>query len=130
LGITYANQTTPGCGGSCGAQIRFDVTGVTHSCDAVDLAGASVTESVTTDNGCGPGSVTTGAGCPIGAGNTITGCTDTYGLCGPAAAFPIGGCTEVYTQQLFVGSCLAETRTITFTITRTATTCSGTVTRN
>jgi hypothetical protein len=130
LGLTYSNQVTLGCGGACGAKIVFDITKVTHSCDSVDLAGAALTETVTTDAGCIPGGVTTGAGCPIGAGNSFSGCTDTYGLCAAAAGFPMGTCTETYTQKLFVGSCLAETRTIRFTITRTTTTCSGTVVRN
>lgn len=131
LRLTYANQTTPGCGtGACGAKIQYDVTRVTHSCDSVSLGTARVTETVTTDNGCGPGSVTTGAGCPINNDNTISGCTDVYAICGPATAYPSGGCTEVYTQKLFIGSCNAETRTITFRITKTATSCSGTATRN
>ena len=131
--ITYANQTTPGCAaGQCGAQIQFDVTNVTATgtgCPAT-LDGLRVTEAVTTDNGCGPGGVTTGAGCLIGAGGVVAaGCTDVYGLCGPAASFPAAGCTERYTQQLFVGGDLAETRTITFVITRSAAGCGGTVTR-
>jgi hypothetical protein len=133
LGITYANLTNQGCGpGLCGAQIQYQLTTVTHSCDGVDLAGAQVTERVTTDNGCTPGGVQTGAGCPIVAGNKVQpGCTDTYGLCAPASSFPAGGCTETYTQKLFVGSCNAETRTIRFTITNpTVGACSGTVTRN
>ena len=128
--ITYANQSNVGCGAQCGAQIRFDITRVTASGSGCpSLKGLRVTESVTTDNGCGPGSVQTGAGCPIGAGGTVSNCTDTYGLCGPATAFPVGGCTEVYTQQLSVGGQHAETRTITFRISRTSSACSGTVTR-
>jgi hypothetical protein len=131
LGITYANLTNLTCGANrCGARIQYDITRVTHSCDGIDLAGAAITESVTTDNGCGPGNVQTGAGCPIGANNTISNCTDTYGLCLPTASIPGTGCTETYTQKLFVGSCHAETRTIRFVITKTATSCSGTVTRN
>jgi hypothetical protein len=130
--ITYANVTTPGCsGGKCGAKIVYDVTGVTATgsgCPA-SLAGLQLTESVTTDNGCGPGAVTTGAGCPIGAGGTIAGCTDTYGLCSSAAYYPAAGCTETYTQRLSVGGVLAETRTITFRITKTGGACSGTVAR-
>jgi hypothetical protein len=131
--ITYANLSTPGCAvGQCGAQIQFDVTNVTATgsgCPAT-LEGLRVTEAVTTDNGCGPGTVTTGAGCRIGPGGAVAaGCTDTYGLCGPERAFPAAGCTERYTQQLFVGGTLAETRTITFTITRSAAGCSGTVAR-
>ena len=137
--IRYENIRHPGCGtGQCGAQIVYDVTGVTATgsgCPAT-LNGLRVTETVTTDNGCGPGTVTTGAGCPIeehppllpGHG-VVRNCTDTYGLCGPAGAFPAAGCTETYTQSLSVGGVLAETRTIRFTISRTGGGCSGTVTR-
>jgi hypothetical protein len=137
--ISYQNIRRPGCGaGQCGAQIVYDVTGVTATgtgCPAT-LDGLRVTETVATDNGCGPGTVTTGAGCPIeehppmmpGHG-VVRNCTDTYGLCGPAGAFPAAGCTETYTQSLSVGGVLAETRTIRFTISRTGGGCSGTVTR-
>jgi hypothetical protein len=66
--ISYNNIRNTGCGaGQCGAQIVYDVTGVTATgsgCPA-SLNGLMVTEAVTTDNGCGPGAVTTGAGCPI-----------------------------------------------------------------
>ena len=137
--ISYANLRNTGCGaGMCGAQIVYDITqacGVGFGCPPID--GLRLTESVTTDNGCGPGSVTTGAGCPIHSHppylptcGEITGCTDTYALCGPAAALPAGGCTEKYTQQLFVGGILAETHTITFTITKTGAGCSGAVSRS
>jgi hypothetical protein len=131
--ITYANIRNTGCpAGSCGAGITFDVTRVTatgSSCPS--LNGLRVTETVTTDNGCGPGTVTTGSGCTIGAGGVIPpGCTDVYSICGPAGAFPAAGCTEIYTQRLSVGGTLAETRTITFRITRTGAGCSGTATRS
>ncbi|MCP3917432.1 MAG: VWA domain-containing protein [bacterium] len=125
--ITYANEQSPGCAaGACGAQIVFDITGVvsTGSCE-----GQQLTEAVTTDAGCIPGSVMTGPGCPIGAGNTIVNCTDTYALCAAPASFPMGTCTETYTQQLFVCGRLVQTAAIAFTVTRTATSCSGTVTR-
>ena len=128
--ITYANQSTLGCGARCGAKIQFDVTRVTATGSGCpSLNGLRVTESVTTDNGCGPGSVTTGAGCPIGPGGAVTGCTDVYALCLSPASVPMGGCTEAYTQRLFVGGQHAETRTITFRLTKTSTACSGTVTR-
>lgn len=136
--IHYENVQNTGCGASCGAQIEYDVTGVTATgsgCPAT-LDGLRVTESVTTDNGCGPGGVTTGAGCPIEEhppllpGNgIIRNCHDTYALCGPATAFGATGCTETYTQKLFVGGALAETRTIRFVITKSGSNCSGTVTR-
>ena len=137
LGITYANQQTPRCsGGNCGAIILYDITRVTHSCASVSLGGANLTETITTDNGCSPGPVQTGQGCAIQNDNTLLGispsgpCVDAYGICLPASSYPSGGCTEVYTQNIFVGNCLAETRTITFRITKTATSCSGTATRN
>ena len=136
--IHYENVRNTGCGANCGAQIEYDVTGVTATgsgCPAT-LNGLRVTESVTTDNGCGPGGVTTGAGCPIeehppllpGHG-IIRNCHDTYALCGPSAAFGAAGCTETYTQKLSVGGTLAETRTIRFVITKSGSSCSGTVTR-
>lgn len=136
--IRYENVRNTGCGANCGAQIEYDVTGVTATgsgCPAT-LNGLRVTESVTTDNGCGPGGVTTGAGCPIeehpplqSGHGMIRNCHDTYALCGPAAAFGATGCTETYTQKLFVGGTLAETRTIRFVITRSGSTCSGAATR-
>jgi hypothetical protein len=131
LGLTYANQSAPGCAaGKCGALIRFDLTGVTHSCDSIDMQGANVTESVTTDNGCGPGIVTTGPGCPVSCGNSMAECTDTYYICGLPTSYPPGGCTDTYTQKLFVDNHLVETHTIVFTITFPGGTCTGTVTRN
>jgi hypothetical protein len=136
--ITYANQQSLGCsGGRCGAQIRYDVTAVNATGDGCPptLTGYRVTEDVTTDNGCGPGSVTTGAGCPIQPDGTVLHCRDTYALCLPPGSVPAGGCTEVYTQRLWVtppgtsGGTLAETRTITFSLTNAGGACSGTVTR-
>jgi hypothetical protein len=137
--VTYANVRNTGCGaGRCGAQIVYDITGACGTgtgCPNID--GLRLTESVTTDNGCGPGTVQTGAGCPISSTppflptcGRISNCTDTYGLCGPPAYFPAAGCTENYTQKLFIGGTLAETHTITFKITRTGGGCSGTVTRS
>jgi hypothetical protein len=129
--VSYANLRRLGCGAQCGAMIRYDITGVRATgggCPAT-LTGLMLTEAVATDAGCTPGAVTTGAGCTIGAGGTLTGCRDTYGLCASPASFPAAGCTERYTQQLFVGGVLAETRTITFRITRAAGRCSGTVRR-
>ncbi|GET39215.1 hypothetical protein [Microseira wollei] len=137
--VDYANLSTVGCdSGKCGAKISYDVTGVraTGSGCPSSLDGLRLTETVTTNNGCGPGSVTTGSGCPIRSHppmlpnyGQITGCTDTYTLCASPAYYPATGCTERYTQQLFVGGNLAETRTITFRITKSSGSCSGTVTR-
>ena len=132
--IGYNNIKKPGCGpGDCGASIVYDVTSVSAAGGAcpAQLDGLRVTESVTTDNGCGPGTVDTGGGCPIEAGGKVrAGCTDTYSMCGPAAAFPAAGCTEKYTQKLFVGGVLAETRTITYQINKPkGGGCSGSVNR-
>jgi hypothetical protein len=133
--ITYANLKKPGCGGThCGAKVEYDITRVRargSGCPPT-LRGLRLTETVTTDGGCAPGAVTTGPGAVIGPRGRITGITDTYGLCAPPATFPARGCTERYTQRLFVGGVLAETRTITFRITKAYGVpgkCSGTVTR-
>jgi hypothetical protein len=125
--ITYANLRVLGCGALCGAQIRYDITRVTArgaGCPAT-LAGLRLTEAVATDQGCTPGGVAIGAGCAIGAGGALAGCRDTYALCAAARGFPAAGCTERYTQQLFVGGQLAETRTITFRIRRRPGSCTG-----
>ena len=95
------------------------------------MTGYRLTEDVTTDNGCGPGTVDTGVDCPIELN-----CTDLYLLCLDADSVPEGGCREVYTQRLWIappgtsGGILAETRTITFRLTKTGGECSGTVTRS
>jgi len=128
--ITYANEKKLGCGAQCGAKIVFDITKVTATgsgCPKLD--GLRITESVTTDEGCAPGGVTTGAGCPIGPGGVVTSCTDTYALCMAPGSVAAGGCTEIYTQKLLVGGQHAETRKITFRLTKTSTSCTGTVTR-
>lgn len=132
--ITYANQQNLGCpAGRCGAKIQYDITNVSASGSGCPpkLEGLRITESVTTDNGCGPGNVRTGPGCPIGPGGTVTGCTDVYALCLPTATVPSPGCTERYTQHLYVGGQHAETHTITFTLTNPqGGPCSGTVSRS
>jgi hypothetical protein len=127
LSLTYANQQNLGCGAYCGAQIRYDITGVT-TCPGQSCQGKSVTETVTTDQKCIPGPVHTGP-CPdpIGPGNTISNCQDTFKLCAPAVDFPAGGCVETYTLTNYVGGNAVEICTITFTITKNGA-CSGTVT--
>ncbi|UCC31810.1 MAG: hypothetical protein JSU86_05935, partial [Phycisphaerales bacterium] len=131
LGLTYANQSTSGClAGRCGAGIQFDVTGVTHSCDSIDMAGATVTETATNDHGCVAVNVQTGPGCGVNCGNAINNCTDTYQMCALPSSYPPGGCTETVTQHLYVDGHLVETHTIIFTITFPGGTCTGSVTRN
>ena len=134
--VTYANQHTQACdGGRCGAGIVYDITRVTATgsgCPST-LNGLTVTEVVTNDHGCTPGNVQGGAGCAIGAGGVVQNCTDTYSFClGPAsqARLPAAGCTETVTQQLFVGGVLAETHLIRFPMTKTGSSCTGTVNRS
>jgi hypothetical protein len=134
LNVTVGNRqsipiTSVGCAATaCGAAKREDITQVTHSCDSIDLKGAQITETVSSDNGCGPVTVKTGPGCPVGAGNQVVApCTDTHVLCGPPAAFPMGTCTQKHTQRIFVNGCMATERVITYTFTRTATSCTGSV---
>jgi len=50
------------------------------------MTGYRLTEDVTTDNGCGPGTVDTGVDCPIELN-----CTDLYLLCLDADSVPEGG---------------------------------------
>ncbi|MEX6688158.1 hypothetical protein QTN47_11665 [Danxiaibacter flavus] len=129
--ITYSNIQKPGCAADkCGAKIIYDVSKVEATgASCPSLKGLKVTESVTTDNGCTPGGVKTGAGCDIGDNGEVKNCTDTYAFCTSAANIKEGGCTEIYTQKLFVGGVLAETRTITFKFTKSGGTCSATVDR-
>jgi hypothetical protein len=133
--ITYANQHAVGCNeGQCGAGLVYDITGVTATgsgCPST-LNGLTVTEVVTNDHGCSPANVQGGAGCPIGAGGTVQNCTDTYRVClgsTSQARIPAAGCTETITQQLFVGGVLAETHLIRFPLTKSGSTCTGTVNR-
>jgi hypothetical protein len=134
--ITYANQHSVGCdGGRCGAGLVYDITRVTATgagCPST-LNGLTVTEVVTNDHGCTPANVQGGAGCPIGAGGTVQDCTDTYSVClgsTSQAKIPAAGCTETVTQKLFVGGVLAETHLIRFPLTKTGSTCTGTVNRS
>lgn len=138
--VHYAHQQSLKCdGGNCGAKIAYSVTGVTASgadCPAT-LNGLVLTERVRTDHGCGAGGgVETGIGCLITAtaaephkGTFRARCGDTYELCGPAAELPATGCTEVYTQDIFVGGRPADKRLITFRISKSRGKCSGTATR-
>jgi hypothetical protein len=143
LRVSYTNQTTPGClENECGAKIRYDITHITHACDGIDLAGAKLTETVTSDGGCGSGTeVLTGPGCLIGPGNVVISirdpsrpCRDTYGICGPSRLVPEGTCTATFTQQLFIehgtSKCLAETRKIIFTFTKSGDKCEAQAVRS
>jgi hypothetical protein len=140
--ITYDNVHDAPCeGGRCGRSIIYDITSVTATgtgCPA-DLNGLMLTESVTNNHGCSPANVQTGAGCLLESHAPmlptyaiLRGCTDTYSVClgtTSQARIPASGCTEIYTQQLFIGGVLAETHIITFHLTKSGTSCSGTVNR-
>jgi hypothetical protein len=138
LKVAYGNPSVLPCNNTpntCGAGVQYDVTNVTHSCDGIDMKGAITTEIVSNDHGCFPVNVQGGPGCTVVSGNRIRNnaggvCTDQYVGCGPPELFPIGTCTETITQQVYVDTCLAQTTTIKIKITRTATSCTGTVTRN
>ncbi len=82
------------------------------------------------DHNCMTVDFKTGDGCPIGPNNSISGCIDRYRACKDPEDVPIGTCTETVTQNIYVGICLAETRTITFTFESTEDTCKCTVSRN
>lgn len=156
--ITYANVSNPGCEElgpeacrganvskpecekletSRGARIRYDITKVQamgKGCPAT-LDGLKLTEKVTSDAGCRPGKVETGAGCTIYADKAkpLEGqfrvCTDTYSVCGGVQSFLFAGCTQILTQEIFIGGVLAETHEIKFEIYRRGNQPSGKVTR-
>jgi hypothetical protein len=126
--VIYANVRKLPCASPwCGRGIIYDVTSVTATGSGcpTSLVGLRVREVVTNNHGCVAGNVNAGSGCTItAAGNLIDDagnpCQDQYSICDNATAFPATGCREIVTQQIYVGNVLADTRTITFTITRTA----------
>lgn len=138
LRLNYTNPVILSCPPRipCGVVTRFDVHSVSHSCDAIDLVGAILTEEVTNDHNCVSVDVTGGLMCPVVPGNLIhlppfLPCQDFYSMCGTPSSFPIGTCTETITQKLFVDGCHAETRTIRITIARGPFGfCTGVVERN
>jgi hypothetical protein len=141
LSLAYANQQTLSCAAEdpafCGPIIQFAITRVNNSCDSTDVAGALLTEELTSDHGCGTPvdfpieTCVTNGTCPtVEAGNRLpAGVVDKYELCARPSVLPAGTCTEHFTQKIFLDGVLIETHTITFTITNTATACSGTATR-
>ncbi len=143
--IIYANPTNPKCRdyrngrGGDGVMIDFDILKIEipglsyeEEQDALaELEGKQLTEAVTSDGGClGGTDVRTGRGCTISANGITPGCRDLYGICAsPAERFPLGICTETFTQKLFVAGQHAETWRIVFKISRGPNGVSGTVTR-
>jgi hypothetical protein len=128
------NDPVNGGSGTCGSVMVVDYTNITVAdCDGVDLAGAISTESVVTDHGCkSPARFSPDQGdvIQVHANNSLAGDHDLYSFCAPAASLPMGSCTETYTQTQSIGSggC-TKTVTIAFTLTKTASGCTATVTR-
>jgi hypothetical protein len=121
VGIVSANQQPTTCssisaaaatGATCGAAMTIDYTKVTISdCGALDVAGTTWHETVTSDLGCqGPQGEQPATGtCDVRGGNVIVFneparpvCEDMYYLCFPPGNFPQipYACTETYTQQI------------------------------
>jgi hypothetical protein len=135
--ITYSRPRVIRFGppGTCGAAIQYDITNVAASGKGCppSLAGLAVTETVTSDHGCGStGPVKTGS-FRIGPGGAIPpGATDTYGFYAPKSKVPPCEipCTENYAQSLFVGGMYADSHVITFTMCASASSCSTVVERD
>lgn len=143
--ITYANERQVDCDAIwlkekgtkppaplCGKAIVYDITSVTATgpkCPA-KLEGLTLSENVKGDHGCTPPSFVWKAGsCVIGPGGKLTGCTDTYSLCGLTKDLK-ASCTEIVDQEMEIGGELAEEHEITFELKKSATDCTGKVTRN
>ena len=124
--ITYANEQKLGCSPKepRGASIRYDITKVQASgkgCPPT-LDGLKLTEVVKSDKGCHPQEPEIGKGCTIHADKakplegTFKECTDTYSVCGDPQAFLFRGCTQILTQEVFIGGNFAEKHEIEFKI--------------
>jgi hypothetical protein len=127
-GLVYTGETQvpiPPPGG--GAAIGYNILGVTCQCDC---AGAVLTETVTRDSGCLPGTfVQVGPPQTVGPGNTFLNGYDIFYLIALPEAFPMGTCIETFTQQMYICGRLVETAQMVFTITRTVTGATGIGTR-
>ncbi len=143
--VTYSNVRQVDCdtawkkekgtappGPLCGASLVYDIVSVTATgskCPAT-LDGLTLKENVKTDHGCTPPSHKYKEGsCTIGPGGKISGCTDTFTLCGLTSDLK-GSCTEILDQEIEIGGQLAEEHEITFDLKKSATSCTGKVTRN
>jgi hypothetical protein len=115
----------------CGTGVWRTYTHVDPHCQNVSLTGTTLLEDVTPLlNECIKKAPDTGLDCPI-IGTTPTDpsnggpCNDHVELCGDAIFFPMGTCRQSFKQVIKVDGCPVETHTFIFTITRTATSCSG-----
>lgn len=70
-----------------------------------------------------------GPGCTINADGSVSSCTDRYALALTPAEVPQGGCSQLVSQEVYVGDRRAETHNIIFTLDRTGSGCSGHVER-
>jgi hypothetical protein len=136
--ITYANEQSKECGaGLRGAILHYDITEVRATgkgCPAT-LDGLRLTEKVTSDDGCHPQKPTLGEGCTVHADKAkplegrFKECEDNYEVCGDNQAFKFAGCTEILTQDLFIGGEFAERHTLKFEIFKRDSKPSGKATR-
>ncbi|HXO51135.1 MAG TPA: carboxypeptidase regulatory-like domain-containing protein, partial [Mycobacterium sp.] len=122
----------------CGIGVFRTYSTVSPNCQTVSLTGTTLTEDADLQQAPPGGRLCstnpihlTGLNCPIHS-TTPTDpdppggpCTDHVEICGLATLFPMGTCQEVVKQIIKVGDCQVETHTFIFTITRTATSCSG-----
>jgi hypothetical protein len=117
----------------CGAVLVIAYTRVEVNCALVDLAGATITESVVSDHGCGSPErfrPAQGGTLTVKTGNDLTGYGDRYAFCALISKLE-GDCVETYTQtQPFDGTDCVKTVKISFALHKTGSDCSGTVTRN
>ncbi len=124
-------------GFTCGAAMRLTYERLNiANCGNIDLNGATLHEVVESVHGCTNADPVIGT-CTVSAGNILgtsaAACTDTYYLCASPAAVPSPPytCTQQYTQNIYVGSCLLETHVIKITITNSSSAgCQGAVTRD
>jgi Glucodextranase, domain B len=112
--------------GRCGAGIDRTISKVVHDCDHADLKNAILKEVVSeVSAGCLPTSFQTGKGCIVAPGNSFLDCSDHITMCVAPELLKDGECRQVYKQEIYLDKCLVETNTITFTIAKTSTSCSG-----
>jgi Glucodextranase, domain B len=140
LRVTYTNPQTiiglQGCptSANCLVGTQYQVTTITHSCDSISLAGASLMENVAvTSNTCAPNAPLNKQQRPmsIGAGNNIN-TVDDYYFCMAFSTLPSTPCSVDMTQTYNIGGCSqVDQHHITISVQRTGgTSCSGSVARN
>jgi Glucodextranase, domain B/Carboxypeptidase regulatory-like domain len=123
----------------CGTGVFRTYANVDPDCSHVSLSGTTLVETVVASPNtsglplCTAAPVlSTGLNCPINGTtptNPETGgaCDDHVDICGDPLAFPLGTCQATYQQVIKVDDCPVETHTFVFTITRSASSCSGEV---